>query len=195
MTTASSQAHKKVEGGASRVDFVSFFKNFTNCYGKRRYTMDATQLLKKDHKEMKALFKEFERRRDRTAQKKQPVVAQICHALTVHAQLEEELIYPVLKEVNSHSIKDLVAEAAEEHQVAKILIRELTVLSSDDEQYDAKVTVLGEYVQHHIKEEEKELFPKAHKHLSAKRLEELGEAITARRRKLDNELGTEKQAA
>jgi hemerythrin superfamily protein len=157
--------------------------------------MDATQLLKKDHKEVKTLLKEFERMRDRTGQNKQPVVAQICHALTVHAQLEEELIYPVLKEVRSHDLKDLVAEAAEEHQVAKTLIGELTRLSPDDEQYDAKVTVLGEYVQHHVKEEEKELFPKAHKHLSVKRLEELGEAITARRQELENEIGAKQQAA
>ena len=157
--------------------------------------MDATQLLKKDHKEVKALFKEFERMRDRAAQKKQPVVAQICHALTVHARLEEELVYPVLKELRSHDIKDLVAEAAEEHQVAKTLIGELATLSPDDTQYNAKVTVLGEYVQHHVKEEEKELFPKAHKHLSAKRLEELGEALTTRRQELENEVGAKPHAA
>jgi hemerythrin superfamily protein len=157
--------------------------------------MDATQLLKKDHKEVKALFKEFERMQDQAAQKKQPVVTQICHALTVHAQLEEELIYPVLKEARSHDLKDLVAEAAEEHQVAKTLIRELTTLSPDDEQYDAKVTVLGEYIQHHVKEEEKELFPKARKHFSVKRLEELGETLTARRQELENEGGPKKQAA
>jgi hemerythrin superfamily protein len=157
--------------------------------------MDATQLLKKDHKEVKVLFKEFERLRDRAAQKKQPVVAQICHALSVHAQLEEELVYPVLKELRSHEIKDLVAEAAEEHQVAKILIGELTTLSPNDAQYDAKVTVLREYVQHHVKEEEQELFPKARKHLSAKRLEELGEAITARHQELEDEVGAKQQAA
>jgi len=157
--------------------------------------MDATQLLKKDHKEVKALLKEFERIRERTAQKKQPLVAKICHALTVHAQLEEELIYPVFKEVRSHDLKNLVAEAAEEHRVAKTLIGELATMSPDDEQYDAKVTVLGEYVQHHVKEEEKELFPEAHKHLSAKRLEELGEALTARRQELENEAGTKERAA
>jgi hemerythrin superfamily protein len=157
--------------------------------------MDATQLLKKDHKEVKALFKEFEHLSGRAAQKKQTVVTQICRALTVHAQLEEELVYPVFKELRSHDIKALVAEAAEEHQIAKTLIGELTTLSPDDEQYDAKVTVLGEYVQHHVKEEEQELFPKAHKQLSAKRLEELGEAITARREELNNGVGTKKQAA
>jgi len=157
--------------------------------------MDATQLLKKDHKEVKALLKEFERLSGRATQKQQSVVTQLCQALTVHAQLEEELIYPVFKELRSHDIKDLVAEATEEHQVAKALIGELAALSHDDEQYAAKVTVLGEYVQHHIKEEEQELFPKAHKHLSAKRLEELGDAITARRQELENGVGDKKQVA
>jgi hemerythrin superfamily protein len=157
--------------------------------------MDTTQLLKKDHKEVKALFKEFEQLSGRAAHKKQSIVAQICHALTVHAQLEEELIYPALKEGRSQDLKDLVAEAAEEHGVAKTLMGELATLSPDDEQYDAKVTVLGEYVQHHVKEEEKELFPKAHKHLSATRLAELGKALTVRRQELEAEGGAKEQAA
>jgi hypothetical protein len=77
----------------------------------------------------------------------------------------------------------------------KVELRALTTLSPDDEHYDAKVTVLGEYVQHHVKEEEQELFPKAHQHLSTKRLEELGEAILVRRQELEHEVGTKKQAA
>jgi len=157
--------------------------------------MDATQMLKKDHKEVKALLKEFARLSGRAAPKQQAVVTQLCHALTLHARLEEELVYPVFKELRSHEMKDLVAEASEEHQVAKTLIGELATLSLEDEQYAAKVTVLGEYVQHHIKEEEQELFPKAHKHLSAKRLEELGDAITARRQELENGVGDKKQVA
>jgi hemerythrin superfamily protein len=150
----------------------------------RKMRMDAIQVLKKDHKEVKALLKEFERLRGRAGQKQQPVVTQICQALTVHAQIEEEVVYPVLKALRAHDIKDLVREAAEEHQVAKTLIRDLQTLSPEDEQYEAKVMVLGEYVQHHVKEEEQELFPKAHKSLSAKRLAELGEMIAARKQAL-----------
>ena len=146
--------------------------------------MDAIQMLKKDHKEVKALFKEFERFRGRAGKKQQPVVTQICQALTVHAQIEEELVYPVFKELRSQDIKDLVREAAEEHKLAKTLIGELTTLSPTDEQYEAKVTVLREYIQHHVKEEEDELFPKTHKHLSAKRFAELEEQITARKQAL-----------
>ncbi len=148
--------------------------------------MDAIQVLKKDHKEVKALLKEFEGLSGRAGQKKQSVVTQLCTALTVHAQVEEEVVYPAFKELRSQDIKDLVREAAEEHQVAKTLIGELQTLSPDDEQYSAKVTVLGEYVQHHVKEEEQELFPKAQKQLSAKRLAELGETIVARKQALDD---------
>ena len=156
--------------------------------------MDAIQVLKKDHKEVKTLFQEFEKLRGRAAQKKQAVVTQICQALTVHAQVEEELLYPLLKTLRPREIKDLVSEAAEEHKVAKTLIGELKTLSPDDEQYEAKVTVLGEYVQHHVKEEEQELLPKARQHLSAKRLAELGEQIVTRKEAL-SDADTDMQAA
>ena len=146
--------------------------------------MDALALLKTDHKAVKALLKDFDQLRGRAPQKQQAVVTQICTALTVHAQVEEEVVYPVLKALRSQDIKDLVREAAEEHQVAKTLIGELATLSPTDEQYEAKVTVLGEYVQHHVKEEEQELFPKTQKQLSAKRLAELGEKIAARKQAL-----------
>src|SRR5262245_25793765 len=125
---------------------------------KGQCVMDATQLLKKDHKMVKHLFAEFEHMSGRSSQKKQALVVQICHVLTVHAQVEEELFYPALKEVRSQEVKALVCEAAEEHKVAKTFIGELSRLSPEEEQYDAKVTVLGEYVQHHVKEEEQELF-------------------------------------
>lgn len=118
--------------------------------------MDALQLLKKDHKAVKALLKEFEGLHDRAGQKKRAVVLQLCTALTRHAQVEEEIVYPVFKALRAPEIKDLVREATEEHQVAKTLIGELQTLSPDDEQYAAKVTVLGEYVQHHVKEEEQD---------------------------------------
>src|SRR6185503_5580320 len=91
--------------------------------------MDAIQVLKKDHKEVKALLKEFEGLSGRAGQKKQSVVTQLCTALTVHAQVEEEVVYPAFKELRSQDIKDLVREAAEEHQVAKTLIGELQTLS------------------------------------------------------------------
>jgi hemerythrin superfamily protein len=156
--------------------------------------MDALALLKADHKAVKALLKEFERLSGRAGRKQQAVVTQICTALTAHAQVEEEVVYPVLKALRSQEIKDLVREAAEEHQVAKTLISELTTLSPTDEQYEAKVIVLGEYVQHHVKEEEQELFPKARQRLSAKRIAELGERVAARKQAL-GETNPKRQAA
>lgn len=157
--------------------------------------MDATQLLKKDHKMVKQLFEEFEKSSGRAAQKKQSLAEQIRHALSVHAQIEEEIFYPALKHVRSHEAKDLVCEATEEHKVAKTLLAEIAELSPDNEQYNAKMTVLCEYVMHHVKEEEGELFKQAKKHLSTRRLEELGSALEARRQELMGEMETSRQAA
>jgi hemerythrin superfamily protein len=148
--------------------------------------MDVIQLLKKDHKMVQKMFKEFEALSgSRGAQKKSALVDQIREALTVHAQVEEELVYPAFQE--SRSMKDLVSEAKEEHQVAKYLLTGLEELQPDDEQYDARVKVLCEYVMHHVKEEEKEIFPQAQKRLSAKRLEALGEQVEERRNELMGE--------
>jgi hemerythrin-like domain-containing protein len=96
--------------------------------------------------------------------------------------VEEEIVYPAFKE--HRSLKALVYEAGEEHQVAKLLLSDLVQLRPDDERYNAKVKVLSEYVLHHVKEEEKEMLPQAQKSLSAKRLEALGEEVVTRRREL-----------
>lgn len=148
--------------------------------------MDVIQLLKKDHKMVQKMFKEFEDLSgSRGAQKKSALVDQIRKALTVHAQVEEELVYPAFQE--NRSMKDLLSEAKEEHQVAKYLLSGLEEMQSGDEQYDAKVKVLCEYVMHHVKEEEKEMFPQAQKRLSSKRLEALGEQVEERRNELMGE--------
>src|ERR1041385_4029426 len=145
--------------------------------------MDLIQVLKKDHKMVKQLFEEFEGLSGgRVAQRKPALVNRIRQALTVHATVEEEVVYPAFQE--HRSLRDLVCEAAEEHHVAKLLLAELEELQPDDERYDAKVTVLGEYVMHHVKEEEKEILPQAQKRLSAKRLEALGKQVEERRGEL-----------
>jgi hemerythrin superfamily protein len=152
--------------------------------------MDVIQMLKKDHKMVQRLFKEFaDLSGNRGAQKKSALVDQICQALTVHAQVEEELVYPAFQE--HRALKELVCEAKEEHQVAKQLISSLEQLQPGDEQYDAKVKVLCEYVSHHVKEEEKEIFPQAQKRLSSKRLAALGEEVEERRGQLMGEGDTE----
>ena len=124
---------------------------------------DACDLLDADHRAVKKMFKEYEEltgSRARSAgQKKLELARQICHELTVHAQLEEELFYPALREVLKET--DIVAEAEVEHQTAKDLIAQIEGMAEADEMFDAKVTVLGEYIDHHVKEERGEIFPKA----------------------------------
>jgi hemerythrin superfamily protein len=124
---------------------------------------DACDLLDADHRAVKKMFKEYEEltnSRGRTVgQKKMDLARQICHELTVHAQIEEEIFYPAMRAALKDT--DLVAEAQVEHQSAKDLIAQIEAAGEADEMFDAKVKVLGEYIDHHVKEERGEMFPKA----------------------------------
>jgi hemerythrin superfamily protein len=124
---------------------------------------DACDLLDADHRAVKKMFKEYEELTNSRArsvpQKKLDLARQICHELTVHAQIEEEIFYPALRAVMKDT--DLLAEAEVEHQSAKDLIAQIEAMGEADEMFDAKVKVLGEYVDHHVKEEKNEIFPKA----------------------------------
>lgn len=124
---------------------------------------DACDLLDADHRAVKKLFKEYEElmgSRARTAaQRKMDLAREICQELTVHAQIEEEIFYPALRDAIKDT--DLLAEAEVEHQTAKDLIAQIEQAEEPDEMFDAKVTVLGEYIDHHVKEERNEIFPKA----------------------------------
>jgi hemerythrin superfamily protein len=128
-----------------------------------RSEKDACDLLDADHRAVKKMFKEYEeltKSRARSAgQKKMDLARQICHELTVHAQIEEEIFYPALRAAIKDT--DLLAEAEVEHQSAKDLIAQIEGMGEADEMFDAKVTVLGEYIDHHVKEEKGEIFPKA----------------------------------
>ncbi len=118
--------------------------------------MDAIALLKADHEAVSQLFAEYEK--TRSAPSKKALVAEICTQLSVHAQIEEEIFYPAVKA----ALKDklLVPEATVEHGSVKDLIAQLEGAQPDGEMYDAKVKVLSEYVKHHVKEEQSEMFPK-----------------------------------
>jgi hemerythrin-like domain-containing protein len=141
--------------------------------------MDALSLLKKDHQEVKALFKEASELGDRAASSRAKLFAKIDEALTLHAKIEETLLYPELKKrARNADERELVLEAFEEHAVAKTLLGELEDLDPKDETYRAKLEVLIESVEHHIKEEESELFKLARAVLNADELESLGESIT-----------------
>ncbi len=143
---------------------------------------DALKLLTADHREVKALFQAYEKLVKTEAEdtKKQGIALQICTALTVHATVEEELLYPAAYGVLRES--DLVDEAAVEHASAKDLIAQIEGMEPSDDLYDAKVKVLSEYIDHHVKEEEKEMFPKLRK--TELDLKDLGASVKSRKAEL-----------
>ncbi|GGY78946.1 hemerythrin [Cellvibrio zantedeschiae] len=140
---------------------------------------DATALLRADHKEVNDLFDEYES--VRSSAKKKELVSKICLALTVHAQIEEEIFYPAVKLALKD--KELIPEAAVEHATLKSLIAQIEGVEPDGELFDAKVKVLSEYVKHHVKEEQNEIFPKA-KESSKLDLIELGAQLLERKEEL-----------
>ena len=115
-------------------------------------------MLKDDHKKVKGLFEEY---KDANSRKQQEIADTVVHELEVHAALEEELIYPAIREQIDED--ELMNEATEEHHLVHVLIGELKKLDATDEIFTAKFTVLGELIKHHVKEEEGEMFPKAQK--------------------------------
>ncbi len=123
---------------------------------------DAIALLTADHKKVKQLFSKFDKLKDSGSdEEKSDVVAAICNELKIHATIEEEIFYPAVRKAIDDS--DLMDEALVEHAAAKDLIAQLEDMDSEDDLYDAKVTVLGEQINHHVKEEEGDMFPKAKK--------------------------------
>lgn len=122
---------------------------------------DAIALLKADHKRVKALFKRFaaSKKAGEGSETKRDLVADICHELRIHTELEEEIFYPAVRKQIDDA--DLMDEALVEHAGAKELVAQLEAMDPEDDLYDAKVTVLGEQVEHHVKEEEGKVFPKA----------------------------------
>lgn len=153
---------------------------------------DAIQLLTADHAEVKPLFKEYDKLVDADAsdEEKQQLAEQICAMLTVHATIEEEIFYPAAKDALEEA--DLVDEATVEHASAKDLIAQIEGMDPSDELYDAKVKVLGEYIEHHVKEEEGEMFPQAKK--AKIDLAALGAQLAERKQELMQEIGLAEDA-
>lgn len=124
---------------------------------------DAVDLLDADHIAVKKLFTAYKKLCDANApaEEKREIAEKICQELTVHAQIEEEIFYPQVREaINDDPLLD---EAEVEHGTAKDLIAQISAMDPEDDLYDARVTVLGEYIDHHVKEEREEMFPKARK--------------------------------
>lgn len=138
---------------------------------------DAIALLEQDHREVEAMFEQYEKLDGKA--EKGSLAAKICLALTVHAAIEEELLYPPAHKKIEH---DLVDEAIVEHNGARQLITEIEAMTPREHLYDAKVKVLGEYVKHHVKEERDEMFPQLRK--SNIDLRALGEKLLQRKAEL-----------
>jgi hemerythrin superfamily protein len=123
---------------------------------------DAIAMLMADHKRVKKLFSDFDKLKEEGSNEdKSAIVEQVCNELKIHTELEEEIFYPAVRKAIDDA--DLMDEALVEHAGAKDLIAQLEDASPDDDLYDAKVTVLGEQIDHHVKEEEGDMFPKAKK--------------------------------
>jgi hemerythrin superfamily protein len=139
---------------------------------------EATALLRADHKKVSALFDEFEKAR--SSKRKKEIVSTICRELIAHTTIEEEIFYPAVQA----ALKDheLVPEANVEHMSVKDLIAQVKDIEPGDDMYDARVKVMGEFVKHHVKEEQNEMFPKAKK--TKLDMRELGARMAARKAEL-----------
>jgi hemerythrin-like domain-containing protein len=142
--------------------------------------LNAIQLLKEDHDFVKKAFRAFEKMDHEDHDAMKGLVTQVCEALKVHTKVEEELFYPVARKAIRD--EDLMNEAEVEHDSAKALIRQLERMKPDDPKYVATFTVLGEYVKHHVKEEESEMFPKARR--ARVNLKALGDKLMGRKIRL-----------
>ena len=133
--------------------------------------MNAIELLMQDHKEASGMMDQLETadKGDRSAKE---TFLQLKDALTMHTQIEEQIFYPALR--NFEETKDMVPEAFEEHQEVKDILEEMTSLNPGDDEFMDKLTELRDSVEHHVEEEETEMFPKAEKVLGQSRLQELG---------------------
>ena len=137
---------------------------------------DAIVLLKDDHKQIRKVFKDFEAAGDNAEKRKGQLVDRMIELLTQHTYIENEVMYPRVRELLP-DLEDDVLESYEEHHVADVLVVELSAMKPSDERFDAKTTVLIENVTHHMDEEEQDWFPKVREGLGRKTLQEIGEAM------------------
>jgi len=149
--------------------------------------MDAISLLKQDHEKVKKLLEQLESTTERGVKTRSELFATIKGEMMVHEAIEEEIFYPELK---AHPMaKDIVLEGYEEHHVVDLLMGELEQLDVTDESWGAKAVVMKENIEHHIEEEEGEMFPKARQVFDKDELEALGERMATRKRSAQQELG------
>jgi hemerythrin superfamily protein len=172
-TSSSRSSSRTSSRSSSRASTAS--KNGRAASGR---ALDALKMLRADHDRVLEMFERYEGLR--SSRQKEKLAREICDELTVHTTLEEELFYPAVREAIKDD--DLMDEANVEHQAAKELISQIEAGSPDEEMYDAKVKVLGEYIKHHIKEEQNEMFSKVRK--TDLDLVAMGERMKARKEEL-----------
>ncbi|MBA2524390.1 MAG: hemerythrin domain-containing protein [Pyrinomonadaceae bacterium] len=134
--------------------------------------MDAFKLLKSDHEKVAGILEKLEGTTERALKTREELFTQLKTELDIHAGIEEKIFYPVLEKAEES--RDITLEAFEEHRLVKQLLGELEAEAKDDEKWTAKFTVLKEQIEHHVEEEEGEMFKKARKVLSKEEIEELG---------------------
>ena len=175
-TTAKTKAGRAAERKSTR-------SQAANRKGEaREASPSAIEVLEEDHREVEEWFDEYDELEDKDDDRKADLAEQICLALKVHAQVEEEVFYPQAREATKEN--DLIDESLVEHATVKNLICEIEAMEVGDELYDAKIRVLGEMVKHHIKEEEEELFPE----LAKMDLKAVGKELTERKEELMSEM-------
>ena len=138
--------------------------------------MNAFQLLKEDHQKVSGLFQQVEPTTERAEKTRTELFAKLKEELDIHTKIEESIFYPAIKQ--AAETREIVLEGFEEHHVVKMLLKELEALPVDTEQWTAKLKVLQENVEHHVEEEEGEMFPLAEKKLGSDRLKALGEQMS-----------------
>ncbi len=144
--------------------------------------MDAFKLLKQDHEKVAGIFEKLEPTTERALKTREELFAQLKGELDVHAEVEEQIFYPAIKD--AEETHEITLEAYEEHNVVKTLLAELDAEPKDTEEWKAKLTVLKENVEHHVEEEEEEMFPKARKVLDKELVEDLGTRMEEAKAKL-----------
>ena len=152
----------------------------------------ALELISNDHRKVEALFDQYEEQKDDEDESRRDTAMRICKELTVHALAEEKVFYPWLREALEEDDMEMVEEAQVEHNGAKDLIAQIEAAESVDDKFDAMVKVLSEYIKHHVKEEEQEIFPKVKD--QAEELDELGQEFAAAESELKEEVGLDEDA-
>jgi hemerythrin superfamily protein len=137
--------------------------------------MKATDLLKKQHRQVEKLFKQCENAKQ--PRQRQELMEQIVEMLKMHTKIEEEIFYPAVRELGTSKAEEMIDEALEEHHVVDLVLAELPKVDPEDDRFEAKITVLSELVEHHVEEEEEEMFPMAEKKLGAERVKALGQQM------------------